>query len=258
MRGIGTAKMWQANVFTIFPDAFPGNLGVSIAHKARISGKWKLNLIDLKKFPVKSDRIDSTPYGGGAGMLLSAKTFEQAFNTLSEDSQKMRKIYFSPRGRQLTQEDFQEISKSSGITFLCGRYEGIDQRIIDHYEMEEVSVGDFVLLGGEVAAMMIIEGCVRLLPGVVGDSESIQNDSFQSSLLEYDQYTKPKSFHKLNVPDVLLSGDHKLIDKFRIAQSKKLTMQKRRDLWAKFIAEEMSKCEYENIRRENNNSKDMR
>ena len=231
--------MWHANVFTIFPEAFPGNLGVSVAKSALQANKWSLNLVDLKKFPSKSDRIDSPPYGGGAGMLLSPITFEKAFDALPESSKNMKRIYFSPRGRRLQQEDFQAMSESNGISMLCGRYEGVDQRIIEYYEMEEISIGDFVLLGGEVAAMTLIEGCVRLLAGVIGDSNSISNDSFQNNLLEYNQYTKPASFHNLTVPDILLSGNHKNIEIFRESQSKKITMQQRPDIWIKYIAEKM-------------------
>jgi tRNA (guanine37-N1)-methyltransferase len=237
--------MWTANVLTIFPDAFPGNLGVSVIGNALENGKWRLNLIDLKKFPAKSNRIDFYPHGGGAGMVLSPVVFEGAFETLSTESKKMRRIYFSPRGKQLTQKDLWNLSQSAGITVLCGRYEGVDQRIIDAYEMEEVSIGDFVLLGGEVAAMAIIEGCVRLLPDVVGDQTSIAHDSFQENLLEHNQYTRPKVFRGMNIPDVLLSGNHQKIEKFRENQSKMLTMKKRPDLWAKYIADCMRCKKYE-------------
>ena len=233
--------MWQANVFTIFPNAFPGNLGVSVIGKALAQGKWNLNIVDLKQFPVKSDRIDSSPYGGGQGMLLSPIAFESAFNSLDEKSGNMRRIYFSPRGRQLKQSDFYKIAQSSGLTMLCGRYEGVDQRILDAYGIEEISIGDFVLLGGEAAAMVVIEGCVRLLPDIVGEHESISNDSFQHNLLEYDQYTQPRMFHNIDVPDVLLSGNHKEINLYRENQSKILTMKKRPDLWAKYIADQMLK-----------------
>jgi tRNA (guanine37-N1)-methyltransferase len=231
--------MWQANVFTIFPDAFPGNLGVSVLKKALEQKKWNLNLIDLKKFPIKSDRIDSMPYGGGAGMILSPLTFEKAFSTISENEKKWKKIYFSPRGRQIKQSDLQEISEEPGVTMLCGRYEGVDQRIVDFYEMDEISVGDFVLLGGEIAAMLIIEACVRLLPGVLGNDDSIQEDSFQKDLLEYDQYTRPSVFNNMSVPEVLLSGDHRKIDEFRLHQSKEITIKKRPDLWAKYVEKKM-------------------
>lgn len=231
--------MWQANVFTIFPEAFPGPLGVSLIGEALQKQKWNLNLIDLKKFPMKSDRIDSIPYGGGAGMVLSPITFEKAFDSLSESQKKMKKIYFSPRGRQLIQKDFEALSKSSGVTFLCGRYEGIDQRIIDYYDFEEVSIGDFVLLGGEAAAMVVIEGIVRLLPEIVGNNESIHKDSFQEFLLEYDQYTRPNEFHSLKVPEILTSGNHEKIREFRLLQSKQITKKKRPDVWAKYVEEKI-------------------
>jgi tRNA (guanine37-N1)-methyltransferase len=233
--------MWQVNVFTIFPEAFPGNLGVSIIGRAIRQSIWNLNLIHLKRFPVKSDRIDFPPCGGGAGMILSPITFDLAFNTLSAEAKQMRRIYFSPRGRQLEQKDLTEISQSEGITMLCGRYEGVDQRILDIYGMEEISIGDFVLLGGEAAAMVIIEGCVRLLPGVVGENESISNDSFQQNLLEHDQYTTPRIFRENSVPELLFSGNHRKIEEFRHNQSKIRTIFRRPDLWARFISESMSK-----------------
>lgn len=227
--------MWQANVFTIFPEAFPGTLGVSLIGDALVQKKWDLNLIDLKKYPVKSDRIDSIPYGGGAGMILSPLTFEKAFDSLSDSQKKMKKIYFSPRGKQMTQNDLQKLSWSEGVTMLCGRYEGVDQRILDYYGFEEISIGDFVLLGGEVAAMTIIEGIVRLLPEVVGNNESIHTDSFQEPLLEYHQYTRPQEFHSLKVPEILRSGDHKKIKEFRLKQSIELTKKRRPDVWAKYV-----------------------
>ncbi|MDR2794365.1 MAG: tRNA (guanosine(37)-N1)-methyltransferase TrmD [Holosporaceae bacterium] len=231
--------MWNANVFTIFPEAFPGNLGVSNIGKALAGNVWRLNLVDLKKFPVKSDRIDSIPYGGGSGMLLSPITFEMAYESISDNAKNCRKFYFSPRGRQLTQKNLDTISCSPGITLLCGRYEGVDQRILDHYDFEEISIGDFVLMGGEVAAMAIIEGCVRLLPGVVGEANSISGDSFQNGLLEYNQYTRPQTFHDRNVPEELLSGNHKEIRDFRLLQSKKITREKRPDLWMEYVSTEM-------------------
>ncbi len=233
--------MWQANVFTIFPEAFPGTLGVSLIGDALAQKKWDLNLIDLKKYPVKSDRIDSIPYGGGAGMILSPLTFEKAFDSLSDSQKKMKKIYFSPRGRQMTQDDLQKLSRSDGVTMLCGRYEGVDQRILDYYGFEEISIGDFVLLGGEVAAMTIIEGIVRLLPEVVGNNESIHTDSFQEPLLEYHQYTRPREFHSLKVPEILRSGDHEKIKEFRLKQSIELTKKRRPDVWAKYVAKKLLK-----------------
>ena len=232
-------KIWQANVFTAFPEAFPGNLGVSRIGKSLQRGDWQLNLIDLKQFPAKNDRIDDTPCGGGPGMVLSPITFEKAFNSLPKNAQMLRKIYFSPRGRQLKQNDIEQISREDGVIMLCGRYEGVDQRIIDAYEMEEISIGDFVLLGGEVAAMVIIESCVRLLEGIVGDCESIADDSFQNFLLEHDQFTKPQIFQNRSVPKELLSGNHEKIFEQRLNQSKILTSTRRPDLWAKYVAEKM-------------------
>ena len=232
---------WQANVFTLFPDAFPGNLGVSIIGKALAQQKWQLNIIDLKKFPVSSDRVDSKPQGGGAGMILSPLVFEKAFETLSEKFKESRNIYFSPRGRQFKQKDLQQISESEGINILCGRYEGVDQRILEYYDMEEISVGDFVLAGGEVAAMALIEGCVRLLPEVLGNHESIVEESFSNHLLEYHQYTKPQSFRELEAPKILSSGNHENVKKFRLEQSKKLTRQRRPDLWAEYVESELLK-----------------
>ncbi len=231
--------MWQANVFTIFPEAFPGSLGVSLIGDALAQKKWALNLIDLKKYPVKSDRIDSIPYGGGAGMILSPITFEKAFDSLPDDQKRMKKIYFSPRGRNMTQADMQTLSQSQGVIILCGRYEGVDQRILDHYEFEEISIGDFVLLGGEAAAMTIIEGIVRLLPEVVGNNESIHTDSFQEPLLEYNQYTRPQEFHSLEVPEILRSGNHEKINNFRLKQSIEITKKRRPDVWAKYVEKKL-------------------
>jgi tRNA (guanine37-N1)-methyltransferase len=172
-------------------------------------------------------------------MVISPQVFADAFATLDGAARHMRRFYFSPRGRQLTQRDFIDLSRSDGISMLCGRYEGVDQRILDIYEMEEISMGDFVLLGGEVAAMVVIEGCVRLLPNVVSDETSLLTDSFQDNLLEYDQYTKPEQYLGRSVPEVLLSGNHEKIVQFRLEQSKQLTIKKRPDLWGKYVAEKM-------------------
>lgn len=233
--------MWQANVFTIFPKAFPGNLGVSIIGKALSEEKWDLNIIDLKEFPFKSDRIDDTAYGGGVGMILSPITFAKAFDTLSDHQKKMPRFYLSPRGRQLNQQDIQSISKLEGVNLLCGRYEGVDQRILGSYLFQEISIGDFILLGGEVAAMTIIEACVRLLPNVVGNQDSIKYDSFQDFLLEHNQYTRPQIFNNISVPEVLLSGNHEKISKYQKEESKKITKNLRKDIWIKYISQKL--CE---------------
>lgn len=232
--------MWQANVFTIFPEAFPGNLGVSLIGKALQAEKWRLNVVDLKNFALKHDRVDDMPYGGGEGMVLSPLVFEKAFESLSPAEQNMRRIYLSPRGRQFTQADLDDISRSNGATFLCGRYEGVDQRILEYYSFEEVSVGDFVLMGGEVGAMMLIEGCVRLLDNVVGNHDSIESDSFQQELLEHNQYTRPDVFNGLDIPNVLTSGNHEAVRQFRETQSKTITMNNRPDMWAQYVATELN------------------
>lgn len=230
--------MWIANVFTVFPEIYPANLGISNLRKTR--GKlWDLNVIDLKKFGNKYGRIDDTPYGGGAGMVLCPDVFERAFKSIENPVDKM--VYLSPRGRAICQQDFKNISKSDGITLLCGRYEGVDQRILDYYEFEEWSLGDFVLMGGDVAALTIIEGSVRLIPGVVQKEESIENDSFENGLLEHDLYTKPRVFNGLEVPTELRSGDHGKIADFRLKQSILRTRAHRNDLWNKFIADELNK-----------------
>lgn len=227
--------MWTANVFTMFPQSFPGALGVSIIGKALLDGMWNLNLIDLKKFPVKSDRIDSPPYGGGKGMILSPISFCNAFSTIPEEDKQYKTIYLSPRGIKPTQKIINSWSKLNGMNMICGRYEGIDQRILDAYNVEEVSIGDFVLLGGESAATTIIEACVRLLPNVVGNEESVMHDSFQNHLLEYNQYTNPRIFLEREVPSELLGGNHMQIEKMRTDESKLLTLKTRPDLWAKYV-----------------------
>lgn len=240
--------MWIANVFTVFPEIYPANLGVSNLQKTR--GKiWDLNVIDLKKFANKYGRIDDTPYGGGAGMVLCPDVFERAFESLDNSVKKTKKVYLSPRGRAIKQDDFKEISQFGGISLLCGRYEGVDQRILDYYEFEEWSLGDFVLMGGDVAALAIIEGSVRLLPGIVQKEESIENDSFENGLLEHDHYTKPNIFKGIEVPQELKSGDHGKIANFRLQQSMAKTRQNRKDLWNKFISDELSQNEVESTNR---------
>lgn len=230
--------MWIATVFTVFPEIYPATLGVSNLGNTK-GVLWDLNVVDLKRFGDKYGRIDDTPYGGGAGMVLRPDVFERAFMSVSANATNSRMIYLSPRGKKITQNDFKDISTSSGITLLCGRYEGVDQRIIDVYGFEEWSLGDFILMGGDVGALTIIEGCVRLLPGVVQKRESIENDSFENTLLEHNQYTKPRVFKNMAVPDILLSGDHSKIAAFRHMQSVSVTKANRNDLWNMYISKKM-------------------
>ena len=231
--------MWQANIFTVFPEIYPANLGISNLQKTH-GTLWQLNVVDLKDYSVKYGRIDDIPYGGGAGMVLCPDVFERALYSLSPDMQKLKRIYLSPRGKKITQDDFKSLSKTGGVSLLCGRYEGVDQRILDFYDFEEWSLGDFILMGGDVGALAIIEGCVRLIPGVVQKQESIDNDSFENGLLEHDQYTHPASFHGLDVPEVLLSGNHQAVEKFRLKQAIKRTAKDRPDLWMKYIEENLA------------------
>lgn len=231
--------MWQASVFTVFPEIYPANLGISNLQKTH--GKlWQLNVIDLKQFSSKYGRIDDIPYGGGAGMVLCPNVFENAFNALSSDAKNLKRIYPSPRGKKIEQQDFRNLSQSSGVMLLCGRYEGVDQRILDLYDFEEWSLGDFILMGGDIAALAIIEGSVRLIPGVVQKQESIDNDSLENSLLEYDQYTRPRSFNGMDIPAVLMSGNHKEIEKFRLQQSLSRTAEDRQDLWYRYLDSKLS------------------
>ena len=227
--------MWTANVFTVFPEIYPANLGISNLKKTK-GTLWDLNVIDLKKYALKYGRIDDTPYGGGAGMVLRPDAFKNAFDSaLSSDQQACKRVYLSPRGRKIKQDDFKEISKSNGVTLLCGRYEGVDQRILDYYDFEEWSLGDFILMGGDVGALAIIEGCVRLIPGVVQKYESIECDSFENGLIEHDQYTRPDEFMGLTVPEILKSGNHAAINEYRLHQSMELTRASRPDLWMSYI-----------------------
>ena len=233
---------WTACVFTVFPEIYPGPLGVSNLKKGLDSGVWNLEIVDLKKFGNKNDRIDDTPYGGGAGMVLRPDVFEKAIASIDQNFLKFKKIYLSPRGKKITQNDFKNNIKNDGILLLCGRYEGVDQRILDYYEFEEWSLGDFILMGGDIAALAVLEGSIRLLPGIVQKEESITCDSFENDLLEHNQYTKPLSFHGLNVPEILRSGDHGKIDNFRLNQSKFITKNSRPDLWAKYIDRKLKKA----------------
>ena len=230
--------MWIATVFTVFPEIYPATLGVSGLGKTK-GELWDLNVIDLKNFGDKYGRIDDTPYGGGAGMVLRPDVFERAFASVHEERSNNRMIYLSPRGARITQDMLKCLSVSSGVTLLCGRYEGVDQRILDAYNFEEWSLGDFVLMGGDVGALAIIEGAVRLIPGVVQRYESIENDSFENGLLEHSQYTKPRIFHDMSVPDVLLSGDHSKISSFRHEQSVEITMKNRKDLWELYVSNKL-------------------
>ena len=224
-------RPWHALVLTLFPDAFPGPLGVSLAGQARDAGIWSLDTLQIRDFGLgKHRQVDDTPAGGGAGMVLRADVLGPALDHASTLSPDAPLIYLSPRGTPLTQSLARSLAEGPGVTLLAGRFEGIDERVIAAKGLKEVSIGDYVLAGGEVAAMVLIEACVRLLPGVLGASESLASESFETGLLEYPQFTKPRDWQGRAIPDILLSGDHKKIEAWRREQSEKLTADRRPDL----------------------------
>ena len=224
--------MWIASVLTLFPDMFPGPLGTSLAGKALASGLWQLETRDIRDAATDRHRsVDDTPAGGGAGMVLRADIVARAFDTLPSIEGRPR-LLMSPRGAPLTQARVKEIAAGSGPIIVCGRFEGVDQRVIDARDFEEVSVGDYVLSGGEIAALVLIDACVRLLPGVMGNMTSSDSESFSDGLLEYPQYTRPAEFEGRTIPEVLTSGDHVKVAAWRRAEAEKLTKERRPDLWA--------------------------
>ncbi|HVJ77783.1 MAG TPA: tRNA (guanosine(37)-N1)-methyltransferase TrmD [Hyphomicrobium sp.] len=222
---------WRALVLTLFPEAFPGPLGISLAAQAREAGIWSLETMQLREFGLgKHRQVDDTPAGGGAGMVLRADVLGPALDHARAQSPDAPLIYLSPRGTPLTQSLARDLAEGPGVTLLAGRFEGIDERVIAARGLKEVSIGDYVLAGGEVAAMVLIEACVRLLPGVIGAAESLASESFETGLLEYPQYTKPRDWEGRAIPDILLSGDHKKIEAWRQEQSERLTAARRPDL----------------------------
>ena len=224
--------MWRATVLTLFPEMFPGPLGISLAGKALASGLWALDARDIRDSATDKHRsVDDTPAGGGPGMVLRADVLAAAIDAASIDPNRPR-LLMSPRGRPLTQQRVVELAAGPGPLIVCGRFEGIDQRVIEARQLEEISVGDYVLSGGEIAAMALIDACVRLLPGVMGKLSSGEDESFSDGLLEYPQYTRPQTFEDRPIPDILVSGDHARIEAWRRAEAEALTKARRPDLWA--------------------------
>src|SRR6187551_2449162 len=222
---------WHATVLTLFPEMFPGPLGVSLAGRALASGLWELEARDIRASATDRHRsVDDTPAGGGPGMVLRADVLAAAID--AADAQDRPRLVMSPRGRPLTQARVAELAAGPGALIVCGRFEGIDQRVIDARSLEEVSIGDYVLSGGEIAAITLIDACVRLLPGVMGKLSSGTDESFSDGLLEYPQYTRPQSFEDRQIPEILLSGDHAKVAKWRLAEAEALTQSRRPDLWA--------------------------
>jgi tRNA (guanine37-N1)-methyltransferase len=221
---------WRATILTLFPAMFPGPLGHSLAGRALEQGIWHLEARDIREFAGGKHRsVDDTPFGGGAGMVMRPDVVDAAIESVA-DGRPL--LYVTPRGRPLAQSDVARLAAGPGLIVLCGRYEGIDQRVIEARHAEEISVGDFVLSGGELAAMAVLDACVRLLPGVMGAAESATEESFSNGLLEYPHYTRPADWNGRAVPPVLLSGNHAAIAAWRADQAKTITRQRRPDLWA--------------------------
>lgn len=221
---------FTATVLTLFPDAFPGILDTSIIGRARANGIWALETLDIRDFSDHKHRsVDDTPAGGGAGMVLRPDVVASAVDAVERFERPL--IYLSPRGAPITQARVREIADGPGVVLLCGRFEGLDERVIEARDMEELSLGDFVLAGGEVAAQALIEATVRLLPGVAGNEGSLEEESFEDGLLEHPQYTRPRVWEGSEIPDVLLSGDHGAIARWRRQQREELTRVRRPDLW---------------------------
>src|SRR5258705_6970868 len=229
-------KPWRATVLTLFPEMYPGPLGVSLAGKALAAGLWALEARDIRDSATDRHRsVDDTPAGGGPGMVLRADVLADAIDAadIDPDLPKDRpRLLMSPRGRPLTQARIVELAAGPGPLIVCGRFEGVDQRVIDGRRLEEVSVGDYVLSGGEIAAMALIDACVRLLPGVMGKEASGAEESFSEGLLESPQYTRPQEFEGRTIPEILTSGDHSKVAAWRRAESEALTRARRPDLWA--------------------------
>ncbi len=226
------ARAWQARVITLFPEAFPGVLGLSLTGRALKEGLWGLDTIDLRPFGIGKHRnVDDTPAGGGAGMVLRADVLGRAIGVARRGAEGLPLVCLSPRGRPFTQAVAQDWSRAPGVVLICGRFEGVDQRVIDHFGVQEFSLGDFVLTGGEIAAQAMIDATVRLLPEVLGNAASVEEESFASGLLEHPHYTRPPEWEGRAIPPVLLSGNHAEIARWRQEQAEDLTRTRRPDLW---------------------------
>ena len=225
--------MFQVKIFTLYPDFFPGILGKGIYGRAIEKSLWNLNVINIRDYADdKHKTVDDTPYGGGEGMVLKPDVVAKALDQNLKKDEKV--IYLTPKGKTFDQNKAKNFLKNKKINILCGHFEGIDQRVIDSRGIEEISIGDFVLSGGETAAYVILDSILRLVPGVLGNENSNKDESFENGLLEYPQYTKPQIWEKITVPEVLLSGDHSKIKDWRLSQSEAITRTRRPDLWQKY------------------------
>ncbi|MDB3889698.1 tRNA (guanosine(37)-N1)-methyltransferase TrmD [Candidatus Pelagibacter sp.] len=225
--------MWQAQVFTLYPEVFPGPLSKGLYGKALSKKLWNLNIVNIRDAAEdKHKTVDDTPYGGGSGMLLKADVLAKSLDQNKIEGEKV--IYLSPKGKKFDQNYAQELSNEKSVSFICGHFEGVDERVLSTRNIEEISIGDYILSGGETAAFVVIDSILRLLPGVLGNENSRLDESFENGLLEYPQYTKPQIWEEKGVPEVLLSGDHSKIKDWRLSQSEAITRVRRPDLWQKY------------------------
>ncbi len=232
------ARPWTARVLTLFPEIFPGPLGASLSGQALSRGLWRLETLDIRAFASdKHATVDDAPFGGGPGMVMRPDVVDAAIAAGLSSPPELPLVYLTPRGRPLDQAWVKEYAAGPGLVLLCGRYEGVDERVIAARRPIEVSLGDFVLAGGDVAAMVLIEACVRLLPGVIGEPDALREESFEQGLLEYPHYTRPREWQGRGVPEVLLSGDHGRIARWRREEAERLTRERRPDLWARYLDE---------------------
>ena len=225
--------MLTARIFTLYPEVFPGPLNKGLYGKALSEKKWKLETINIRDYAIdKHKTVDDTPYGGGSGMLIKPDVLANSLDENINHDEKI--IYLSPKGKLFNQEKAKLLSTEKSINLICGHFEGVDQRIIESRNIEEISIGDFVLSGGETAALILLDAILRLIPGIIGNKESVNEESFENGLLEYPQYTKPQIWEEKNVPNVLLSGDHAKIKDWRLSQSEAITRDRRPDMWQKY------------------------
>ena len=225
--------MWQAKVFTLYPEFFPGPLSKGLYGKALSKNLWNLNIVNIRDAAEdKHKTVDDTPYGGGSGMLIKADVLAKSLDQNIVKGERV--IYLSPKGKRFDQSYAQELSNEKSVSFICGHFEGVDERVLSTRNIEELSIGDYILSGGETAAFVVIDSILRLLPGVLGNENSRVDESFENGLLEYPQYTKPQIWEEKAVPEVLLSGDHSKIKDWRLSQSEAITRVRRPDLWQKY------------------------